>query len=244
MALVTDVSERRSLERAARQHEKLAALATFSAGIAHELNNPIGIISTRIELMLQDAEAQPLSAEITEDLRVLHRNIQRVIRIAKGLLSFARQSPEQRRPVIMNTVVEETLLLVGRQLAQDGVRIAVELDPNLEPVWGDPDALLLNSRDAMPRGGDLQIETAADPLLDGWVRLKIADSGDGMPPERVEKIWEPFFTTKPSGTGLGLAVSHRIIREHGGTVDITSELGRGTTFTIRFPLHSLRTPVH
>ena len=247
MALVTDVTERRNLERAARQHEKLAALATLSAGIAHELNNPIGIISTRIELMLQDAESQPMSVELTEDLQVLHRNIQRVIRIAKGLLSFARQSQEQQRLVAMNAVVEETLLLVGKQLSQDGIRLSADLAPNLGTIWGDPDALqqvvtnlLLNARDAMPRGGDLRVETRPDPHRDGWVLLEIADTGDGMPPERLERIWEPFYTTKTTGTGLGLSVSHRIIQEHHGAVDVISEVGRGTIFTLRFPSHFAR----
>jgi PAS domain S-box-containing protein len=243
MALVTDVSERRSLERSARQHEKLAALATLSAGIAHELNNPIGIISTRIELMLQDAKVEPLPPQITEDLHVLHRNIQRVIRIAQGLLSFARQSPEQRGPVIVNGVVEETLLLVGKQLAQDGIRVTVHLDPSLAPIWGDANALqqlvtnlLLNARDAMPGGGDLRIETTAGAPAAGWVRLSVADTGHGMTPESVEKIWEPFYTTKTSGTGLGLSVTHRIIQEHGGNVEVASAPGRGTTFLIGFPV--------
>jgi signal transduction histidine kinase len=245
MALVTDVSERRSLERAARQHEKLAALATFSAGIAHELNNPIGIISTRIEVMLQDAESQPLSPEVTEDLNVLHRNIQRVIRIARSLLSFARQSPEQRQLVSLNAVVDETLLLVGKQLGQDGIRIAVDLAPAVQPIWGDANALqqlvtnfLLNARDAMPSGGDLRIESAVDPARNGWVYLAVADTGDGMSAEQAARIWEPFYTTKRSGTGLGLSVSRRIIEEHGGTVEVSSELGRGTTFTLRFPIHA------
>jgi signal transduction histidine kinase len=87
----------------------------------------------------------------------------------------------------------------------------------------------------MPRGGQILIETAAEPDRTGWQRLIIADTGNGMRPEELEKIWEPFYTTKTSGTGLGLAVSHRIIREHGGTVDVQSGVGVGTTFTIRFP---------
>jgi PAS domain S-box-containing protein len=242
MALVTDITERRDLERSTRQHEKLAALATLSAGIAHELNNPIGIISTRIELMLQDATTQPLPGEVVEDLGVLHRNIHRVARIAGGLLSFARQAPEEPTPVKVNAVIEETLLLVGRQLGKDGVQINVKLDQSLGPIKGNGNTLqqvltnlLLNARDAMPRGGQILIETAAEADRTGWQRLIIADTGNGMRPEELEKIWEPFYTTKTSGTGLGLAVSHRIIREHGGTVDVQSGVGVGTTFTIRFP---------
>ena len=104
MALVTAITERRTLEQAARQQEKLATLATVSAGIAHELNNPIAIIATRIELMLQDVPSQPLPNQVIEDLQVLHRNVQRVARIAKGLLSFARHAPEEPGPVDVNSV--------------------------------------------------------------------------------------------------------------------------------------------
>jgi PAS domain S-box-containing protein len=250
MALVTDITERRALEQAAQQQEKSVALATLAAGIAHEINNPIGIISTRVELMLDDAAARPLPPDTAEDLRVLHRNIQRVVTIAKGLLSFARHTPQAPAPVDVNGVVEETLLLMSRQLGKDGIQVDRKLDSMLGPVWGSGTALqqvltnlLLNARDAMPRGGDVRIETAAEPAQAGWLRLTIADTGNGMRPEQLEKVWEPFYTTKASGTGLGLSVTHRIIREHGGTVEVQSEPGAGTTFVISLPLHSSpRTP--
>jgi PAS domain S-box-containing protein len=245
MALVTDITERRALEQAAQQHEKSAALATLAAGIAHEINNPIGIISTRVELMLDDATSRPLPPDTVEDLQVLHRNIQRVVTIAKGLLSFARQAPRAPAPVDVNGVVEETLLLMGRQLGKEGIQVELKLDAMLGRVWGSGTALqqvltnlLLNARDAMPRGGDVRIETAPEPARAGWLRLTIADTGSGLRPEQVEKIWEPFYTTKASGSGLGLSVTHRIIREHGGTVDVQSEPGCGTTFMISLPLQS------
>jgi PAS domain S-box-containing protein len=242
LALITEISERRRLERAARQHEKLAALATLSAGIAHELNNPIGIIATRIDVMLEDAKSQPLPIEVAEDLHVLRRNIERVIRIAKGLLSFARQAPDAPVLVDLNAVIEETLLLVGKQLGNDGVQVSVMLDRTIGPVRGSGNELqqvltnlLLNARDAMPHGGCVEIRTEAD--REAWVGLTIADTGEGMPAEAVAKIWEPFYTTKQFGTGLGLSVSHKIIREHGGTVSVNSSLGNGTTFTIALPVH-------
>jgi signal transduction histidine kinase len=150
--------------------------------------------------------------------------------------------PEEPTPVKVNAVIEETLLLVGRQLGKDGVQINVKLDQSLGPISGNGNTLqqvltnlLLNARDAMPRGGQILIETAAEPDRTGWQRLIIADTGNGVRPEELEKIWEPFYTTKSSGTGLGLAVSHRIIREHGGTVEVQSGVGVGITFTIRFP---------
>jgi PAS domain S-box-containing protein len=243
MALVTDISERRSVELATRQREKLATLATLSAGIAHELNNPIGIISSRVELMLQDAVAQPLPDQVVEDLKVLHRNIERVTTIARGLLSFARQAPDETTAINLNVVIEETLMLLGRPLAKDGVQVKTALDRALGLISGNGNALqqvltnlLLNARDAMPRGGEVRIETTPDRT--GWLRLTIADTGDGMTPEVLAKIWEPFYTTKTSGTGLGLAVTHRIIREHGGTVEVQSAPGSGTTFTIMLPLQA------
>jgi signal transduction histidine kinase len=245
MALVTDISERRSLEQTTRQREKLATLATVSAGIAHELNNPIGIISSRIELMLQDATAEPLPSQVAEDLQVLYRNIQRVTQIARGLLAFARQAPDETVPVDINGVIDETLLLLGKPLVKDGVQVRVTLDRALAPVLGNGNALqqvltnlLLNARDAMPRGGEVRIDTAYHPDRSGWLRLIISDTGDGMSPEALGKIWEPFYTTKTSGTGLGLSVVHRIIREHGGAVEVQSSPGRGTTFTIVLPLPS------
>jgi two-component system, cell cycle sensor histidine kinase and response regulator CckA len=244
MALVTDISERRSLEQATRQREKLATLATLSAGIAHELNNPIGIISTRIELMLQEAASHALPDQVMEDLKVLHRNVQRVTAIAKGLLSFARQAPDEPLPLDVNAVIEETLLLLGRPLAKQGVQIKTTLDRTLGPIVGNGNALqqvltnlLLNARDAMPRGGDVRIETAPEPDRVGWLRIIIVDTGDGMRPETVDRIWEPFYTTKTSGTGLGLSVAQKIIREHGGAIAVESAPGRGTTFTIVLPVH-------
>ena len=243
MALVTDITERRRLEQAVRHQERLSALATLSAGIAHELNNPISIILGRIELMLQDAVSRPLPDEAINDLHVLHRNTHRVSRIARGLLSFARLSPEAPGAVSVNAVIEETLLLAGRQLAKDGVHVSVALDTTLGPVWGDHNALqqvlmnfLLNARDAMPNGGQLRIETGPDPDQEGWLRLTIADTGEGIPPEHLADIWKAFYTTKASGTGLGLSVSYRIVREHGGLATVHSERGHGTTFIIRLPL--------
>jgi two-component system NtrC family sensor kinase len=140
-------------------------------------------------------------------------------------------------------VIEETLLLLSRPLAKDGVEIKMGLDQTLGMISGNSNALqqvltnlLLNARDAMPRGGEVRIETAPDRT--GWLRLTITDTGGGMPPEALAKIWQPFYTTKTSGTGLGLVVTHRIIREHGGSVDVQSTPGHGTTFTIVLPLRS------
>ena len=240
--LIQDITERVALERSARQSEKLAALGTLAAGLAHELNNPIGIISSRIEIMLLDAEAEPLPPAVMEDLRVLHRHAQRVARIAQGLLSFARQSSGQRGPVDMNHLVEETLLLMEKQIGKDGIAVKRALAPDLPPVWGDGNALqqvmvnlLTNARDALVGGGEVAVRTGPAPGQAGAVRLIVSDTGPGIPPDVLPRIFDPFFTTKTEGTGLGLSISYGIVREHKGTVDVQSRPGQGTTFILTFP---------
>jgi PAS domain S-box-containing protein len=239
--LIEDITARRGLERAAQQSEKLAALGTLAAGLAHELNNPIGIISTRAELMLVDAETRDLPEDVAEDLRVIHRHAQRVARIAQGLLSFARSPSGQAGRIDLNHVVEETLLLVEKMLVKDGARIRRALAPDLPPIWGDASALqqvvmnlLTNARDAVKGDGEISIETSAARESSGDVQLVVRDTGLGIPPEVLPKIFDPFFTTKAEGTGLGLSISYGIVRDHQGTVDVQSRPGEGTTFVLTF----------
>jgi PAS domain S-box-containing protein len=239
--LIEDITARRGLERAAQQSEKLAALGTLAAGLAHELNNPIGIISTRAELILADAETRDLPEDVAEDLRVIHRHAQRVARIAQGLLSFARASSGQPGRIDLNHVVEETLLLVEKMLVKDGARIRHALAPDLPLIWGDANALqqvvmnlLTNARDAVKGGGEIWIETSAARESSGDVQLVVRDTGAGIPPEVLPKIFDPFFTTKAEGTGLGLSISYGIVRDHQGTVDVQSKPGEGTTFVLTF----------
>jgi PAS domain S-box-containing protein len=242
--LIQDITEQVAFERSVRQSEKLAGLGTLAAGIAHEINNPIGIISSRIEIMLLDAESDPLPAEVMEDLRVLHRHAQRVARIAQGLLSFSRQAPGEgtRAPVDLNTLVEDTLLLVEKQVVKGGIAVKRILDPGLPPVWGDENALqqvlmnlLTNARDALGAGGEISIETGIAPGEVKAVKLVVRDTGTGIPPDVLPRIFDPFFTTKPSGTGLGLSVSYGIVRDHKGTLEVESRPGEGTTFILTLP---------
>jgi PAS domain S-box-containing protein len=239
--LIEDITARVGLERAARQSEKLAALGTLAAGLAHELNNPIGIISSRAELMLLEADSAPLSPDVAEDLRVIHRHAQRVARIAQGLLSFSRNSPGERGRIDLNRVVDETLLLVEKMIVKDGITLRRALTPSLPPIWGDANALqqvvmnlVTNARDAVKGGGEISVETSAAVEPAGGVQLVVRDSGPGIPPEILPKIFDPFFTTKAEGTGLGLSISYGIVREHQGTVDVQSTPGKGTTFVLTF----------
>ena len=242
LAFVTDITERQVMERAARQADRLAALGRLSAGIAHEVNNPIGIISSRIEIMLLDAEAQPLPGTVMEDLKVLHRHAQRVARIAHGLLSFARASSIEQFPVDLNQVVEETLLLMEKDLGKRGIAISRSLTAGLPPVHGDSNALqqvmvnlLANAADALGSGGEISLETRLVSGDEGGVRLTVRDTGPGISPEILPRIFDPFYTTKSEGTGLGLSISYSIVREHKGTIDVESLPGKGTIFVLTFP---------
>jgi PAS domain S-box-containing protein len=256
LTMLTDVGQRigqhlelrRAERELARQRdvlyrsEKLFALGRLVAGVAHEMNNPLGIISSRIELMLAEAEGQSFPAQHLEDLRVVHRNVLRVAGVAQALRSFARQPTGERRPVDLNAVVGETLLLTGKPMSTDNILIVTALEPALPPLLGDANALqqvllnlLTNAREAMTTGGEIRIETGPDPERPGHLRLVVADTGPGIPEADLPHLFEPFYTTKPSGTGLGLAVSYGIVQDHQGIIDVQSAPGQGATFTIAFP---------
>jgi PAS domain S-box-containing protein len=244
-----DVTERRRaeearamLEQAARQAERLAALGTLAAGLAHELNNPIGIMSSRIELILLDAQRTGLPPAVAEDLQVIHRHAGRVARIAQGLLSFARNTPGQRTTVDLNLLVQDAVMLAGKSLTSEGIEIETALDAELPLVPGDPTGLqqvilnlVVNARDAIEGTGRIAIETARVPGPPGGIRLSVADTGRGIAPDDLARIFDPFFTTKPRGTGLGLSITHGIVRDHGATIDVESAPGRGTRFVVTFP---------
>ena len=250
MAFVTDITVRKRGEAESQrqrevlhQTEKMAALGTLVAGIAHELNNPLGIMTARIEVMLLEAEEQHLPTQVIEDLQVLSRAAQRVARIASSLRSFSRPSHDELRPVDLNALVDETLQLMQKPLEVDAIRVVTNLDRALPPMLGDAPALqqvllnlLTNAREAIVREGEIQIESALSAERAGWLRLAVTDTGPGISPEHLVKIFDPFYTTKRTGTGLGLSVSYGIIQSHKGTVDVQSTPGVGTTFVLLFPV--------
>jgi PAS domain S-box-containing protein len=242
IAFVTDISERVAFQRAARQTDKLAALGTLSAGIAHEINNPIGIITSRVEVMLLEGEGGALPAELRKDLEVILRQARRVAAITQGLLSFARQSSGVRAPVNLNRVVEEIFHLVQKDLTRGHIEVTLSLDETLPDSVADANAigqvllnLLTNARSAMPDGGQITIATSYQPATRS-LRLTVTDTGSGIPPEILPKIFDPFFTTRSDGTGLGLSISHGIVHDHHGILAVRSEVGKGTTFTLTFPV--------
>lgn len=243
MAFVTDITERVELQHAARQSEKLAALGTLAAGIAHEINNPLGIISSRIEVMLLETEGEPFPPSLVDDLRTVHKHAERAARIAQGLLSFSRQSSTELVLIDLNRVVDDTILLARGQIEKGGITIRATLAPTLGTVRGNASALgqvilnlLTNARDACSEGGEIVVLTAPAGEDPGSVEVVIADSGHGMDADTLARIFDPFYTTKPTGTGLGLSIAYGIVHDHGGTITAESTPGQGTRFVIRLPL--------
>lgn len=239
---ITDISERLALEREARMSEMSVILGAMAGGVVHELNNPIGIIITRIELMLAEWNDYQLPDQLREDLDAIHRNAQRIGRISQGLLGLIRQPSQEHRLVNLNTVVEDSLVLVRRQFAKQGVRIETTLDRDLPPILGDPNALeqvlidlLVNAREAMPDGGRIGVESSLATDRPGWLSLSVSNTGRGMQPAALAKVFEPFYTTKAEGTGLGLWISRRIVNDHQGNIEARSGPEEGTKFIILLP---------
>jgi PAS domain S-box-containing protein len=238
IAFVTDITERRAMEREARRNETVDALAAVAAGVAHELNNPLAVMASRIELML--ASDPDLSTQTRDDLLVLQKNIERASRISHNMLSIARQRPGARYAMDMNVAVEDAMLIVGAEAKGGLLRYQTILDRSLPPVMAEPTGIeqvlinfVLNARDAGARL--IRIETAPAPGRPRHLQLSITDDGAGIAGDVLGKLFQPFFTTKPKGTGLGLWLSQRIVQDHGGSITVESVPGKGTTFTITLP---------
>lgn len=237
---ITDITERLALERETRRDETLTALGAIAAGVAHELNNPLAVVLSRIELMTAGNNALP--PQVRQDLEVIHRNAQRASRIASELLSSARQHPRERRPLNLNDLVESALPLFREQARREGIIITTFLDSAIGLVSADRTALeqvllnlLLNARDVLKNGGNITVRTgrSAQP---GHIELSVSDSGPGIPADLVPRVFDVFYTTKDSGTGLGLWLCRRIALEHQGRIDVESQVGIGTTFTLTLPV--------
>jgi two-component system NtrC family sensor kinase len=223
------------------QSEKLAAIGTLVAGIAHEINNPVGIIAARADCMMMEAKDKGIGEQCTDDLMVINKHAGRIADITRALLTFARQAPVEMVPLDINGVVSDTLFLVGKQFEKEGLTIKLDLADEGGMVLGNDNRLqhvllnlLNNARDAMPDGGLITISTSAE---DNVVQMSVGDSGEGMPDETLDQIFDPFFTTKDigKGTGLGLAVSYGMIQDMGGVIEADSMPGEGTVFTITMP---------
>ncbi|MFW6108176.1 MAG: ATP-binding protein [bacterium] len=248
LIIARDVTERKKLQEELFHSEKLASIGQLAAGVAHQINNPLGAISGRTQMMLR--LPGPFDEEfVKEQLGKVQADCARITETVNDLLGFARKTETVKQYTDVNTILEETLEMVRQEIIARKVRVSREFTDNLPPVVASANHLrqlmanlVTNACDAMDTGGTLTITTEFRPPTDERrepaVEVAISDTGCGIPPEELSRIFEPFYTTKPAGqgTGLGLAVAKRIVDFHNGSIEVHSDVDAGTTFTIRFPV--------
>jgi len=250
LIIFDDVTDRAELEQRLVQADKLSSIGLLAAGVAHEVNTPLAVISTYAQMLAkQMAEDSPQKTVILDKIA---KQTFRASEIVNSLLNFSRTSSTSFGDVNLNKVIQETLSLLEHQLQKTGVQIKSELDAGLPPIHGNTGKLqqvflnlFLNARDAMSSGGTLEVHTWRDGAN---VKVEVADSGHGIAPEHLRRIYDPFFTTKGAhkGTGLGLSVTYGIIQEHGGSIEVTNRPDGGARFRLELPVSraAARTPVN
>jgi two-component system, NtrC family, sensor kinase len=247
--IVDDITERMELESQLSQADKLSSIGLLAAGVAHEVNTPLAVISSYTQMLAKqvrgDGRLAPLLDKITQQTF-------RASEIVNGLLNFSRTSGAEFKEVNLNEVIADTLKLLEHQFHTAQVHLETAFEEELPPILGNSNKLqqvflnlFLNAKDAMEAGGTLRVST----LVNGEVAVDVTDTGSGIAQEHMQRIYDPFFTTKSNvregqrrGTGLGLAVTYGIIQEHAGKIQVESQTGSGTTFHLEFP--RVRKPAH
>jgi PAS domain S-box-containing protein len=243
LIIVDDITERMDLEAQLSQADKLSSIGLLAAGVAHEVNTPLAVISSYTQMLSKQLQGDPQKSGLLEKIT---RQTFRASEIVNNLLNFSRTSGSEVGDVDVNKVIGDTLALLEHQFKVAKVDVENMLSPKLLPIQGNAGRLqqvflnlFLNAKDAMPGGGKLRVSTANGES----VSVSVSDTGSGIAPEHIQRIYDPFFTTKTSpregqarGTGLGLSVTYGIIQEHAGKIRVESHPGTGTTFTLDFPL--------
>ena len=234
-----DITQDINVQRIMMQQEKMVSIGRLSAGVAHEINNPLTTILTSAMLMQEDIDQDD---PIYQELETIANETLRCRKIVTSLLDFARQATPAKKFNNINDIISECIVLTRKQAIFNDVTIEHDISTVLPPVNVDKDQiqqalinLTLNAIEATDHGGSVTFSTNYISEIE-HVEIIVEDSGAGILSEDMDKIFDPFFTTKENGTGLGLAIIHGIIEQHGGTIDCKSEHGRGTTFTIRLPV--------
>ncbi len=225
------------------QAEKMSAIGQLAAGIAHEIRNPLNIIEGARYYLYQMVEGQKASI-MKEYLEYIKHEIDRTNRLIDSLLKFSKMEPPHFEPVNINSILENALVLLRKQLQDNRIVLKTDFDPNIPQIMGDPNQLwqvfiniLLNAIQAMPSGGELKVVTGICNGDQNRVFASFTDSGIGIDEEDMPRIFDPFFTKKDKGTGLGLSVSYKIVEGHKGKIVVSSEKGKSTTFVVELPVN-------
>lgn len=242
-----DITKDIRWKKALMRQDKFVSLGRLSAGVAHEVNNPLTTILTSAMLIQEDFDPDD---PIYKELQIITDETLRCRKIVTSLLDFARQTEPTKKLCNINDVVSESLVLTRKQAAFDDVSIVQNLAEDIPVMNVDKDQmqqvfinLILNAMQSTDSGGKISVSTTFIPP-DEVVEIAISDTGKGIPVENIDKIFDPFFTTRESGTGLGLAIAHGIIERHGGSIDVKSKPGSGTTFTIRLSVNQINQNDH
>jgi two-component system sensor histidine kinase PilS (NtrC family) len=235
-----DLTELRRMELAVQRSERLASIGRLAAGIAHEIRNPLASISGSVEVLKSLPGADTETRQLVD---IAVREVDRLDRLISDLLDYARPRTEERQPLDLGEVTTEIGKALEHERREHNVGVVIDAEPGVgidggsgqirQVLWN----LIRNAIDAMPAGGTLRMATSLEELSGGQQEavLTVSDTGVGIPREDLDRIFEPFFSTKPNGTGLGLATVARIVEDHRGNIDIQSDRGKGTTFILRFP---------
>ncbi|MCE5335728.1 MAG: DUF3365 domain-containing protein, partial [Desulfobacteraceae bacterium] len=246
---VRDITAEKRAESQMMHMEKMAAIGQLSAGVAHEINNPMGIIRCYAKLLERDL---PADHPAVDDVRVIERNAEACTQIIDGLLSFARHGATRKEKGRLDDCLSSVKAMVEKQFSQEGIRLQTDSDGRTPEFFFDPERikqvfmnLLMNARQAMPQKGSIAITTSYHPER-RCVEIRVRDTGAGISPENLDRIFDPFFTTKQPGrgTGLGLSVSFGIVKEHGGEISVESTPGVGSTFIVNLPVDAYDEEFH
>jgi PAS domain S-box-containing protein len=243
LVIVDDITERIGLETQLAQADKMSSIGLLAAGVAHEVNTPLAVISSYAQLLAKQLQGDEKRSELLDKIT---KQTFRASEIVNNLLNFSRTSGTEFGNVDLNRIIRDTLALLEHQFKTARIRVVGEMQPSLPEIHGNQGKLqqvflnlFLNAKDAMPHGGTLTVRTTADH----GVRVYVIDTGSGIAPEHIHRIYDPFFTTKTrpkqggsGGTGLGLSVTYGIIQEHAGKIRVESNPGEGTSFFMEFPM--------
>jgi two-component system, NtrC family, sensor kinase len=243
LIILDDVTDRDDLERRLMQADKLSSIGLLAAGVAHEVNTPLAVISTYAQMLTKQVSGDEQKARLLEKIA---KQTFRASEIVNSLLNFSRTSPTEFVELDLNRVIRETANLVEHQFQKAGVATRLVLAENLPAIRGNSGKLqqvflnlFINARDAMAGGGGLDVRTWAEG---SFVHVEVADTGQGIPSDLLPRIYDPFFTTKgpKKGTGLGLSITYGIVQEHNGIIEVDSTPGLGTRFRLEFPSTAAR----